>query len=191
MPNQIPDYCEPLTAWRFWRVSTGPLDDGPLQLASSMGKIRWLPHQPVKAVHDQSRFRLSSTPCCDDSPCEAWSPGMGGAYGCGLYGYKTADQLRQYLKTWARVGNPLYVVGQVFLWGRIIEHQYGYRAQYAYPKCLVYVANEIAHTAIGRDMATLYGIPYEEDTSWKLENLRESLSLNLWSSPASYRFFLP
>src|SRR3989442_1695231 len=29
---------------------------------------------------------------------------------------------------------PNIVVGEVYLWGKIVDCQYGYRAQYAYPK---------------------------------------------------------
>ena len=35
---------------------------------------------------------------------------------------------------WLEHREPNSVVGEVYLWGRIVDCQYGYRAQYAYPK---------------------------------------------------------
>ena len=50
--------------------------------------------------------------------------------GCGLYAFKTLP----YLVEWLEHREPNIVVGEVYLWGKIVDCQYGYRAQYAYPK---------------------------------------------------------
>jgi hypothetical protein len=50
--------------------------------------------------------------------------------GCGFYAFKTLP----YLEAWLEQGEPHIVVGEVYLWGKIVDCQYGYRAQYAYPK---------------------------------------------------------
>jgi hypothetical protein len=50
--------------------------------------------------------------------------------GCGFYALKTLP----YLEAWLEHGEPNIVVGEVHLWGKIVDCQYGYRAQYAYPK---------------------------------------------------------
>jgi hypothetical protein len=47
---------------------------------------------------------------------------------CGLYGTHEADLLR-------RTRTPA-VLGRVALWGRVIEHDLGYRAEFGYPQRL-------------------------------------------------------
>ncbi len=50
--------------------------------------------------------------------------------GCGFYAFKTLP----YLVKWLEHREPNLVVGEVYLWGKIVDCQYGYRGQYAYPK---------------------------------------------------------
>jgi hypothetical protein len=50
--------------------------------------------------------------------------------GCGFYAFRTLP----YLVEWLEHREPNIVVGEVYLWGKIVDCQYGYRAQYAYPK---------------------------------------------------------
>jgi hypothetical protein len=50
---------------------------------------------------------------------------------CGIYAAKSLNQLQ-------RMGYAdLGVYGEVYLWGTIVEHSFGWRAQFAYPKTLV------------------------------------------------------
>jgi hypothetical protein len=57
-------------------------------------------------------------------------------------------------------GSLGWAVGEVALWGRVIEHESGFRAQYAYPVALT-VTSRREHTA--RVVAHAYGIPVQ----WK------------------------
>jgi hypothetical protein len=50
---------------------------------------------------------------------------------CGIYADKSFDHLRD--QGYLRRG----IGGEVYLWGKVIEHQSGWRAQFAYPKTLV------------------------------------------------------
>jgi hypothetical protein len=50
--------------------------------------------------------------------------------GCGFYAFKTLP----YLVEWLEHREPNIVIGEVYLWGKIVDCHYGYRAQYAYPK---------------------------------------------------------
>ena len=50
--------------------------------------------------------------------------------GCGFYAFKTLP----YLREWLEHREPNLVIGEVYLWGKIVDCEYGYRAQYAYPK---------------------------------------------------------
>ena len=50
---------------------------------------------------------------------------------CGIYASKNLDHLRS-TRYW-QYGS---VHGEIWLWGSVVEHQHGYRAQFAYPKKL-------------------------------------------------------
>ena len=50
--------------------------------------------------------------------------------GCGFYAFKTLVDLVE----WLEDRESSIVLGEVYLWGKIVDCQYGYRAQYAYPK---------------------------------------------------------
>lgn len=45
---------------------------------------------------------------------------------CGFYAFKHRKQVLQYVKN----GSYSYAIAKVHLWGRVIEHELGYRAQY-------------------------------------------------------------
>ncbi len=46
---------------------------------------------------------------------------------CGIYARKDPNHIKADLEAG-------YAIGEVWLWGRIVEHTNGYRAEYAYPK---------------------------------------------------------
>lgn len=48
---------------------------------------------------------------------------------CGVYAFNAPYEV----KSQGYVGQTL--LGEVYLWGKVIEHERGYKAQYAYPKC--------------------------------------------------------
>ena len=146
-------------------------------------KAIWQPYQQLEAEHhpNVNSIEEKAPVPCQSSPCKAWSPGI--YYGCGIYGVKTAAFLKQHLRD--RLFDDSAVVGQVYLWGRIIEHERGYRAQYAYPKCIVYAQKSAAL------LAQTYGIPYKEDLSWTSE-IRSELSMpNHYYYPSPSSFPLP
>jgi hypothetical protein len=116
----VPDYISPITGYRVWKwEKTG--------LKSLCGE-RWKPSQllaarcrasvvvgPIagraEAVHDaHERPQINCT--------------------CGVYASKSLEQL---LTTgYAKCG----IHGEVYLWGTVVEHELGWRAQFAYPKTL-------------------------------------------------------
>lgn len=73
---------------------------------------------------------------------------------CGIYAYKEAVPLDP-------SGQP-YAAGEVYLWGRIIEHSDGYRAEFAYPKRLVVVDGGPNASRIADALSLAYGVPCEE-----------------------------
>jgi hypothetical protein len=103
---------EPVLAWRTWALS-GRRDGTDLLLRPVAGRSRpWRPREPAEAACKHARLHAAPNVDCS----------------CGLHGTRAIDVLR-----WAR--SPA-VLGRVALWGRVIEHDLGFRAQYGYPQVL-------------------------------------------------------
>jgi hypothetical protein len=103
---------EPILAWRAWTL-TGRSDGRHLRLRPVAGpRLPWPPMRPARAACKHGRIHRAPDLRCS----------------CGLHGTRTAAPLR-------RTKNPT-VVGTVALWGRVIEHDLGYRAEFAYPQRL-------------------------------------------------------
>jgi hypothetical protein len=101
---------EPIIAWRAWALS-GHRDGTGLLLRPVAGRARpWKPLEMATAVCKASRFHRSPHIDCT----------------CGLHGTHDPDTLR-------KARTPA-VLGRVALWGRVIEHERGWRAEYAYPQ---------------------------------------------------------
>jgi hypothetical protein len=80
---------------------------------------------------------------------EAWSPGRvltakcrktdhdspADGCPCGIYAAKSYQHLQQIIHV------ESFVHGEVYLWGKVVEHRLGYRSQFAYPKSLVLPSN--------------------------------------------------
>jgi hypothetical protein len=100
---------EPVEGWRIWRVA----DDADL-LESPVYGDRWHPGVAFEAhcpVH----------------------PRPTGACGCGVYAVATRELAVEWAE-WARSALPYAIVlGRVSLWGRVLPHLSGYRAERAYP----------------------------------------------------------
>src|SRR3990172_5594590 len=116
----VPDLIEPVIGWRRWTL---------------------IPHTPTEPRLAPFGGELSGWPagvatvavCPRDLPVEPHDPpGVGCA--CGLYAHKTIEQL------WAghapRLGDGDWAWGTVALWGRVLEYETGYRAEYGYPQHL-------------------------------------------------------
>jgi hypothetical protein len=103
---------EPVLAWRAWSLS-GRRDGSGLLLRPVARRARtWRPREVVEASCRTSRLHEAPDPACT----------------CGLHGTHDLETLR-----WTK--SPA-VVGRVALWGRVIEHEHGFRARYAYPQRL-------------------------------------------------------
>jgi hypothetical protein len=103
---------EPVIAWRAWALS-GHRDGVGMLLRPVAGRSRpWKPLEVAEAACKAARFHAAPNIDCT----------------CGLHGARDPDLLRK--------AKAPAVLGRVALWGRVIEHQHGYRAQFAYPQRL-------------------------------------------------------
>jgi hypothetical protein len=118
---KIPDYISPIVAARVWKWDA----EG---LKSFNDGVPWLPEQPMKARCSRPLgevYKPETCECEDNAPAENCT--------CGIYAAKNY----QHLVTIGYASKGFIgVQGEVYLWGKILEHELGYRAQYAYPKNL-------------------------------------------------------
>jgi hypothetical protein len=112
----IPDYISPIIGFRVW-----PWDA--IGLKSLNGEL-WMPGQRLSAACRTLAGRAEDGLAVHDAPQMNCT--------CGVYAAKSLDCLRA-------LGYMRYdsIYGELYLWGTVVEHQLGWRAQFAYPKKLV------------------------------------------------------
>ncbi len=115
----IPDYISPIVAYRVWQWDAVGL--------KSLNCEPWIPDHCLAAA---CRYRLWKAANGEAASLDGHEPPHHNCR-CGVYAAKNFAHLRN-------IGYADYGVhGEVYLWGRVVEHHFGYRAQYAYPKSLV------------------------------------------------------
>lgn len=106
---------EPILAWRIWRLRTDP-DTGAVEplLESCVYGDAW---EPQGAFRAECPEHALPEPSC----------------GCGLYAVATREAALEWA-IWAQSALPHPIVlGRAHLWGRVLPHSAGYRAELAYP----------------------------------------------------------
>ena len=115
--RKVPDYISPIISYRAWRWDVAGL--------RSLNGELWQPGEPLEAGCRVSDFALLwGRAKAGHSPHDA--PQIDCT--CGIYASKSLEHLPKYGFERSRIH------GQVSLWGTVVEHQHGWRAQYAYPK---------------------------------------------------------
>ena len=116
----VPDYISPIIGWRVWQWDAAGL--------KSLNGERWSPGKPLAAGCKAASYstivgRAKAAHDANDAPQSTCT--------CGVYAAKSLDHLR-------KIGLDRFgVLGEVKLWGTVVEHELGWRAQFAYPKSLV------------------------------------------------------
>jgi hypothetical protein len=104
----IPDYISPIVAYRVWQWDAIGL--------KSLNNEHWFPGLALEA----STARCGNEHVAPSDGCR-----------CGIYAAKNFQHL-------VEIGYAGYGVhGEVYLWGTVVEHRFGWRAQFAYPRTLV------------------------------------------------------
>jgi preprotein translocase subunit YajC len=122
----VPDYISPIVGYRVWQWDAVGL--------KSLNGEKWFAHQPLSAVCRADACG-SISGLSKVTHNSAKLPSFGCT--CGIYAARTIQHLRQC--GYKRFG----VHGEVYLWGTVVEHDRGWRAQFAYPKTLFLAANAI------------------------------------------------
>jgi len=149
----IPDYLEAITAYRVFTVFGNGL------LAGAAVTEPWPPYRPFVAR-------------CGAVSCEGagahvrdgqFVPAPVYACNCGIYALKTSKAALERIRIEREVhalrlqlfGGPVRRAwGAVKIWGRVIEHESGYRAEFAYPSRL-----HCDDAKLASRVAALYGVP--------------------------------
>jgi hypothetical protein len=116
----VPDFMEVQIGWRAWGIDTNvPPGEFPYLKSVSHSTV-WIPGEAVEAECGS----------CDEIPGER--------HGCGLYSAKTFEHLQSmhYHYYDAERGQQYSVVGEVSVWGKVVEGTSGWRSQYGYPRQL-------------------------------------------------------
>ena len=108
--EQVPDYIMPFTAYRAWQWDA----DG----VKSLNNAAWTPGVAFEACCEA--VNLAPLHQCPDEDCT-----------CGMYAGINLEHLISI--NYASSG----IHGEVSLWGKLLRHSLGWRAQYDYPKFFI------------------------------------------------------
>lgn len=121
---EVPDFAQPIEAWRVWRVVEDA--DGEVVLGSVVQPTLWAPGNAFSA--ECLRCRRPWVRLRRRRKHDAPQPGCE----CGIYA-SSLHHVGQYLNGFAAQSRSARVLGQVFLWGTVVECDRGFRASHAYP----------------------------------------------------------
>jgi hypothetical protein len=150
---QAPDLIGTVEGWRAWNVLREPPAFGTTpKLESATFKYWWTPRVKARATCERSPEHVPGETCT-----------------CGFYAAKTLPHLRAMgYQAYDEEAKRICVVGRLAMWGKVIEGDQGWRAEYAYPHT-IYVPFE--GWRLARPIQRAYGVPV------RLLNLLDSTKL--------------
>ncbi len=147
---------EYLTAWRTWRVWMS--QDVP-SLYSVSSPEAWT---PCEAMQARCGYLEMNPPACacdscpgDDTHCGIHAYNQQG-FRSNLVGGTRPRLVQQHLTD---------IIGRVALWGTVIEHEEGFRGQYAYPLSLSNGHCAMCRTGL-RSLNEMWALIYESGEGW-------------------------
>jgi hypothetical protein len=134
----------PVLAWRAWTLAETA--DGP-ELRSVVYAHPWPARRPLRMV-------------CEPGGClgARWPLQP---HSCGIHAFKDRASALAFPSMWEarrftqHISPEQYVVGQVSMWGRVVEHERGYRCELAYPYAVLLSPEQ---GGIAPPLAARYGV---------------------------------
>lgn len=111
------------------------------QLYSTFANFRWEPGHTYKAQHYLGKGLKIPEGCFDPWYKNKFCPSRHTS--CGFYGVKSSDRLLHLIGSSCGLTPASIVVGEIELWGRVYEHTYGYRGEYARVKRIISVPEKL------------------------------------------------
>jgi hypothetical protein len=115
---------EPIVGWRQWNFMY------PHFLANLGNDTIYVPREKIEARCEQ--YSTIGTLVLRKDHSEEQAPHL--TCMCGIYAYKEKPRLLREIRN--SCSGLRLVYGEINLWGKVIEHEDGYRAQFGYPKRL-------------------------------------------------------
>ena len=137
-------------------------------LVSLNGGAPWPQGQPLKATCLSRRVALGYEVSEHEAPQSTCT--------CGIYATKDHELLYGFGL------RQLGIEGEVFLWGTVVEHTYGWRTQYAYPKSLVITREMVPYGAKNAESFLAALIAYRADVFLSVSERK----LVLWTKRSGY-----
>jgi hypothetical protein len=119
-----PDLIEPIVGWRIWRISER---HGETRLTSLVYRAEWPVRKALRARCAAPRMGWGLLGRSHDAPSSNC--------GCGLHGARW-ELVSKEIKRNLLGRKPRFAIGQVALWGTVVEAELGWRAEFAYPRRL-------------------------------------------------------
>ena len=161
----IPDYISPVVGYRVWQWNAAGL--------KSLNGEPWLPGRPLAAgCRVAARGTIVGR---GEGGHGVHEPPHSGCT-CGVYAAKNREHLRQV--GYERRG----IHGEVYLWGTVVEHELGWRAQFAYPKSLFLPPAAIPFTLTEIDVRLKTLIAFGTD----IFILGEHESIGFWKNGSGF-----
>lgn len=163
----VADRLSPVVGYRSWIFSKKYIVLGsPLQRESTQDYYQRGVWNPGVAFSAQ----------CDSALKHASLPGD--FCTCGIYALSTLEAARAYFNHRQTLEGVTLLVGSVTLWGRVVEHEQGFRSQYAYPKTLYLPAD--FDTSLAERLRVSYGVNLEvlPDVVLPPRNVKSSMHPN-------------
>jgi len=145
--QRVPDSIDMIVGWRTWRTTRR---GGQWWLQALGQSTAWEPKKKVEAACIMSgRPTVSGT---GDHPAPQKD------CTCGFWAFKNVDMLPGAVAGQCN-DSQITVMGSVDLWGRVVETENGFRAQYAYPKELWLLEDHL------EELSWTYGVPVRRLTA--------------------------
>lgn len=157
--TNVPDRITPVVGWRAWKLVPWHAKSDRHALLSLHFEQPWKPGRPLTASCDVPQRRhvpLSCTCTPESAPATNCR--------CGIYAAREFQHVAKYVSGAPELDRgEILVVGRIALWGRVVEYEDGWRAEYGYPQSF-FVPARAREDVEAENLLESFGVPVLDDT---------------------------